>query len=267
MTLKFNRDGSVRPPTKKELNEAMTRDVGNWRRWENFYFMNKSRFSDPRRGMLVYLSTEFTISDAIVIRELIRLAAGSEENILWNGLAKQPFKYEEMQNYVSVMLFVCDENHRPTIEYLMLMFLEPFQTDSLCLDERDFEWRECLRCQYHVAWSLESLSKKRETARRFPKIAAEQIVDAWYELHNQEDNKTYADLGDVPYEVIESVAKQQGWKRIPERNSRERAKQGAYWKRHAEQLQRRMVRPPRLDKLDRKWPRLIADVQAFHRSF
>ena len=266
MLFRYKKDGSLAMPAKKALNEAMNHDAGNWLRWKDFWRIDKSRFADPERGIIAYVSTEYTISNAILTRALVKSAAGSEKDIVWNGLPGQPFCYEKTVEYVSVMFFVRDEKSRPTLEYLMHKALETCRQDTLWLDEMDFVYRERIRCRIQAIELLESLLWKSQ-AWYFPPSADEQVTEAWYENEKEcLDHQEYADLLDPTLKMVRAVAQKQGWKRIPRKHADERLEQSHFWNTKKQQLQHLAVRPPHRNRIGRKWSQLIADIQAFHQS-
>ena len=244
----------------------MEQDAGNWLRWENFWRIDKSRFADPERGMIAYLSTEYTISDAILTRALVRAVAGYEKNIVWNGLPGKPFRYEETGGYVSAMFFVKDEWGRPTAEYLAYKALDALGQDSLWLDDLDFARREWMRCRIRAIEFLEYLLRRSE-AWDFPESADERITEAWHEQEKEESgHEEYADMLHPTIEIVRSVARRHGWKRIPRKCAEDRLEQSNFWQAKGRKLKRLAVQLPRWNQIEKKWTKWTDEVRAFHRS-
>ena len=257
----------LKPLTKKAIREMMAEDAGNWKRWPSFWRIDKSRFADPQRGILVHFPTEWAISDALIMRAMMKAAAGSERNIVWNGMPNKPFAYDEMSGYVSAMFFVCDEKGVPTPEYLMYVRLAEMLKSWYCLDDDDHEYREELRCRIVIMEDLMGLLR-RKRAWNIPHDADDIILEHWKCQAGVNGGETMLhDLTCLPPDLIERVAGDHGWKRIPtgDRLSLERQKKRlmAKWK----SLRNQIVRLTFGKNLRSLRQTLLADVRKLRSPF
>ena len=151
----FYSRGGLQKISKTAILQEAREYCGNWLQWENFWRIDKSIYSDPARCTLVYWPLWYR-SSALVLRTLMDAAFEQDLSApvpVWNGrhpgAGDDPlqFHFDELQEYVSLMLFVRQPHAKPlipTLPYLVYRCVEAkYKSASEMLDPicaKYFDW-------------------------------------------------------------------------------------------------------------------------------
>ena len=247
----FNKNGTLQPLPKSRVNAEMEEYCGNWLRWENFWRTDTSKFSDPERGAIIYINTEFFPTNATILRRLIEDVSG-KNSVRWNGLPRKPFTYDGLSShyYVSLMLFVRDEQGKPTKEFLTFLYTQIMRDNYPILDSDLHEAYREPAILADIASDMYSLAKdEKQVWKASPEKITYYLFDQWDIARS--DTDVYPDMSpEIPPGPPQELIMRWLQKWPKERQAGRRTELVKEWQTYRDKLQAKLVSLPKLDTLN-----------------